>query len=109
VAGRLKALTYSFISGGVAACAGLTSKIYVVVDTNGLPIHLGLMPGEAHHNRLCSILLSALLPQTIFPANRCYGADWLLRSLRRDGAYGSIVRFLVGMANLSMERLNLSD
>jgi transposase len=44
---------------------GLTSKIYAVVDTNGLPVHLALTPGEAHDNRLCSVLLSALLPQTM--------------------------------------------
>jgi transposase len=42
---------------------GLTSKIHAVVDTNGLPVHLALTPGEAHDNRLCSVLLSALLPQ----------------------------------------------
>ena len=35
---------------------GLTSKIYAVVDTNGLPVHLALTPGEAHDNRLCSVL-----------------------------------------------------
>ena len=38
---------------------GLTSKIHAVVDTNGLPVHLALTPGEAHDNRLCSVLLSA--------------------------------------------------
>jgi hypothetical protein len=32
---------------------GLTSKIHAVVDANGLPVHLGLTPGEAHDNRLC--------------------------------------------------------
>ena len=42
---------------------GLTSKIHAVVDTNGLPVHLALTPGEAHDNRLCSVLLSALLPK----------------------------------------------
>src|SRR5882672_5179032 len=40
---------------------GLTSKIHAVVDTNGLPVHLALTPGEAHDNRLCSVLLSASL------------------------------------------------
>jgi transposase len=30
---------------------GLTSKIHAVVDTNGLPVHLALTPGEAHENR----------------------------------------------------------
>ena len=31
---------------------GLTSKIHVVVDTNGLPVRLALTAGEAHDNRL---------------------------------------------------------
>ena len=51
---------------------GLTSKIHAVVDTNGLPVHLALTPGEAHDNRLCSVLLSALLPQTMLLADRGY-------------------------------------
>jgi transposase len=47
---------------------GLTSEIHAVVDTNGLPIHLALTPGEVHDNQLCSILLSLLLPQTMLLA-----------------------------------------
>ena len=34
---------------------GLTSKIHVVVDGNGLPVRLGLTPGEAHDNRRSSV------------------------------------------------------
>jgi transposase len=34
-------------------------------------------PGEAHDNRLCSVLLSALLPQTMLLADRGYDADWI--------------------------------
>jgi transposase len=54
---------------------GLTSKLHAVVDANGLPVHLALTPGEAHDNRLCSVLLSALLPQTILacPSARSMG------------------------------------
>ena len=37
---------------------GLTSKIHAVVDTNGLPVRLGLTAGEAHDNRLALSLLS---------------------------------------------------
>jgi hypothetical protein len=44
--------------------------IHAVVDTNGLPVHLALTPGEAQDNRLCSVLLSALLPQTMLLADR---------------------------------------
>ncbi len=39
---------------------GLTSKIYAVVDTNGLPVRLALTAGEAHDNRLAGKLLSRL-------------------------------------------------
>jgi transposase len=38
----------------------LTSKIHAVVDTNGLPVRLGLTAGEAHDNRLVLNLLSRL-------------------------------------------------
>jgi hypothetical protein len=31
-----------------------------VVDANGLPARLGLIPGEARDNRLCSALLARL-------------------------------------------------
>ena len=31
---------------------GLTSKIHVVVDGNGLPVQLGLTAGQAHDNQL---------------------------------------------------------
>jgi transposase len=48
-----------------------------MVDTNGLPVHLALTPGEAHDNRLCSVLLSALLLKTMLLADRGYDADWI--------------------------------
>jgi transposase len=62
---------------------GLTSKIHAVVDANGLPVHLALTPVEAHDNRLCSVLLSALLPQTMLLADRGYDADWWRRAGNR--------------------------
>jgi transposase len=61
---------------------GLTSKIHAVVDTNGLPVHLALTPGEVHDNRLCSVLLSALLPQTMLLADRGYDANWIREDYR---------------------------
>jgi transposase len=69
---------------------GLTSKIHAVVDSNGLPIRLALMPGETHDNRLCSALLSALLPQTMLLANRGYDADWIRELARQQGAWANI-------------------
>jgi len=33
---------------------GLTSKIHAVVDSNGLPVHLALTPGEAQPRQVSS-------------------------------------------------------
>ena len=68
----------------------LTSKIHAVVDTNGLPIHLALTHGEAHDNWLCSVLLSALLPQTMLLADRGYEADSIRNLARQQGAWANI-------------------
>jgi transposase len=69
---------------------GPTSKIHAVVDTNGLPVHLGLTPGEAHDNRLCSVLLGVLPPQTMLLADRGYDADWIRELARQQGARANI-------------------
>jgi hypothetical protein len=69
---------------------GLTRNNRSVVDANGLPIHLALTPGEAHDNRLCSVLLSALLPQTMLLADRGYNADWIRELARQQVAWAKI-------------------
>ena len=69
---------------------GLTNKIHAVVDTNGLPVHLGLTPGEAHDNRLCPILLSGLHPRTMLLADRGYDADWIRALVGQQGAWANI-------------------
>ena len=69
---------------------GLTSKIHAVVDADGLPVRLGLTPGEAHDNRLCSVLLSELRPRTILFADRGYDADWIRAIARDQGAWVNI-------------------
>jgi transposase len=65
-------------------------KIHAVVDANGPPVHLALTPGEAHDNRLCSVLLSALLPQTMLLADRGYDADRIRELARQQGAWANI-------------------
>lgn len=45
------------------------------MDTNDQPVHLALTPAETHDNGLCSVLLSALLPQTMLLADRGYDAN----------------------------------
>src|SRR5262249_30194578 len=51
---------------------GLTSKIHVVVDTNGLPVRVALTAGEAHDNRLAGRLLSRLQSGAMLLADRGY-------------------------------------
>ena len=69
---------------------GLTSKIHAVVDAHGLPLRLGLTAGEAHDNRLCSILLSELQPKTMLLADRGYDADWIRALASEQGAWANI-------------------
>ena len=69
---------------------GLTSKIHAVVDANGLPVRIGLTPGEAHDNRLCSVLLSGLHPHTMLLADRGYDADWIRELISAKGAWANI-------------------
>lgn len=68
---------------------GLTSKIHAVVDANGLPIQLGLTRGEAHDNRLCSVLLNKLHPHTMLLADRGYDADWIRALASQQGAWAN--------------------
>ena len=67
---------------------GLTTKVHVVVDGKGLPLRLGVTPGEAHDNRLCSTLLSGLSPKTMVLADRGYDADWILGARQPAGRMG---------------------
>jgi transposase len=69
---------------------GLTSKLHVVVDANGLPVRLGLTPGEVHDNRLCSLLLRGLKPQTMLLADRAYDADWIRALIYEQGVWANI-------------------
>jgi transposase len=56
------------------------------VDTNGLPVYLALTPGEAHDDRLCSVLLSAVPAQTMLLADRGYDAYRARNLIERFGA-----------------------
>jgi transposase len=69
---------------------GLTSKIHVVVDTNGLPVRLALTAGEAHDNRLAGKLLSRLKSGSMLLADRGYDADWIRALAARKGALANI-------------------
>jgi transposase len=69
---------------------GLTTKIHAVVDTNGLPVKIGLTPGETHDNQLCSVFLNELRPQTMLLADRGYDADWIRALASEQGAWANI-------------------
>jgi transposase len=69
---------------------GLSSKIHAVVDAAGLPVQVGLTPGEAHDNRLCPELLGRLRPQSMLLADRGYDADWIRALVKQQGAWANI-------------------
>jgi hypothetical protein len=69
---------------------GLTSKIHVVVDGNGLPVQLGLTGGQAHDNQLCSVLLRQLPRRARLLADRGYDADWIRAFVNERGAWANI-------------------
>ena len=69
---------------------GLTSKIHAVVDTNGLPVRLGLTAGEAHDNRLALSLLSRLRSGSMLLADRGYDADRIRAFATERGAWANV-------------------
>jgi|SRR5436190_21698116 len=66
---------------------GLTSKIHAVVEANGLPVQLGLTPGETHDNQLCTELLMGLQAKSMLLADRGYDADWIRALVDQQGAW----------------------
>jgi transposase len=93
---------------------GLTSKIHAVVDANGLPVQLGLTRGEAHDNRLCSVLLNKFHPHTMLLADRGYDADWIgalaaNRELGPISLRSETAKSLFASARFSTERATWSS
>ena len=60
------------------------------IKSNIWVVRLGLSPGEAHDNRLCSVLLSGLRPRPILLADRGYDADWIRALASQQGAWANI-------------------
>jgi transposase len=65
---------------------GLTTKIHVVVDAQGLPIRLGLTAGQAHDGQIADTLLDHLGPRTIVLADKAYDADRIRELIEQRGA-----------------------
>jgi transposase len=69
---------------------GLTTKIHVVVDAQGLPIRLGLTAGETHDGQIADKLLDHLGPRTIVLADKAYDADRIRALIEDQGATPNI-------------------
>ena len=69
---------------------GLTTKIHVVVDAQGLPIRLGLTAGQAHDGQIADTLLDHLGPRTIVLADKAYDADRIRELIQDQGATPNI-------------------
>jgi transposase len=69
---------------------GLTTKIHVVVDAQGLPIRLGLTAGQAHDGQIADTLLDHLVPRTIVLADKAYDADRIRELIQDQGATPNI-------------------
>lgn len=69
---------------------GLTTKIHVVVDAQGLPIRLGLTARQAHDSQIADRLLDHLGPRTIVLADKAYDADRIRELIQEQGATPNI-------------------
>ena len=81
--------------GGADHClgrsrGGLTTKIHVVVDAQGLPIRIGLTAGQAHDGQIADELLNHLGPRTIVLADKAYDADRIREMIQDQGATPNI-------------------
>ena len=54
---------------------GLTTKIHAVIDAKGLPIRLGLTPGQDYDGEVAMELLNALLENAMVLADKTYDAN----------------------------------
>jgi transposase len=81
--------------GGADHClgrsrGGLTTKIHVIVDAQGLPIRLGLTAGQTHDGQIADALLDHLDPHTIVLADKAYDADRIRELIQNQGATPNI-------------------
>lgn len=65
---------------------GLTTKIHVVVDAQGLSIRLGLTAGQAHDGQIADTLLDHLGLRTIVLADKAHDADCIRELIQEQGA-----------------------
>jgi hypothetical protein len=69
---------------------GLTTKIHLLVDANGLPVKLKLSPGQAHDGKSASDMLGDIGHGQILLAGAAYDSDALRHSLACRGAQANV-------------------
>ncbi len=69
---------------------GLTTKIHAVVDAKGLPIRLGLTPGQTYDGEVAMELLNALPENAMVLADKAYDANAIREMIRGQGAWANI-------------------
>jgi transposase len=69
---------------------GLTTKIHVLADANGLPMMLKLSPGQAHDGKSASDMLDGIGKDQILLADAAYDSDALRQKLASRGAWANV-------------------
>ena len=69
---------------------GLTTKIHAVVDAKGLPIRLGLTPGQAYDGEAAMELLNALPENAMVLADKAYDTNAIREMINGQGAWANI-------------------
>ncbi len=68
----------------------MTTKIHAVVDAKGLPIRLGLTPGQAYDGEAAMELLNALPEDAMVLADKAYDANAIREMIEGQGAWANI-------------------
>jgi transposase len=69
---------------------GLTTKIHVLVDADGLPVDIVLSKGQAHDGPIARQFLHHLGEGGIFMGDKAYDADGLRAEIAERGAWANI-------------------
>ena len=69
---------------------GLTTKIHVLVDANGMPIAIKLTEGQAHDGHSAADMLGSLKAGQVLLADRAYDSDALRQTLKAQGAWANV-------------------
>jgi transposase len=69
---------------------GLTTKVHVLVDANGMPIAIKLTEGQAHDGRSAADMLDRLQAGQILLADRAYDSNTLRERMNSRGSWANI-------------------